>query len=105
MVNTYMLMKGGEMEYVYDDSKSPAANASASMTQVGGNHYVSHTIQPLDIIDEYGLDFYLGNSIKYILRDKDNKREDIDKAIHYLELYKERRSLDLPKVKERVLDE
>ena len=90
MINTYMLTKDGETEYLYDDSKSPEANASASMKQVGGNHYVSHKIQPLDIIDEYGLDFYLGNSIKYILRDKNNKVEDIDKAIHYLELYKER---------------
>ena len=53
--------------------------------QVAGTHYIKHKIQPWDIIDEYQLDFYLGNAIKYILRDKDNKIEDLHKAIHYLE--------------------
>ncbi len=58
--------------------------------QVGGNHYLGKKITPLDVIDEYGLGFYLGNVLKYILREKNDKLEDIDKAIHYLELYKER---------------
>ena len=71
----------------YDGTGNPA---EASAKQIGGNHYKKHKIQPLDIIDECGLDFYLGNVLKYILRDKGSKREDIDKAIHYLELYKER---------------
>jgi hypothetical protein len=55
--------------------------------QVGGTHYNSHRIQPWDVIDEYGLDFYEGNAIKYILRRKDGAKrvEDLDKAIHYLE--------------------
>jgi hypothetical protein len=43
-------------------------------------------ITPFDVIDEWGLDFYLGNVVKYIARHnkKGNKKEDIDKAIHYL---------------------
>lgn len=58
----------------------------ARMKQIGGNHYVDHHIQPWDIIDEYQLDFYRGNVIKYVLREKDDqRREDIQKAIHYLE--------------------
>ena len=52
--------------------------------QVAGVHY-QKVIQPWDIIDEYELNFYLGNSIKYILRNKTNKVEDLKKAIHYLE--------------------
>ena len=83
-----------EAEMKIFERHSPAEVASKAMSassiQIGGSHYVEHEIQPLDIIDEYDLDFYLGNSIKYILRDKGNKREDIDKAIHYLELWKER---------------
>jgi len=71
-----------EGESIYDDSKSPAANASK---QVGGDHYNKHTIQPWHVIDEYGLDYHRGNAIKYILRNKMNPREDIEKAIHYLE--------------------
>ncbi len=53
--------------------------------QVGGTHYNKHKIQPWDIIDEYGLDYYEGNALKYILRDKNNRVEDLEKAIHYLE--------------------
>lgn len=53
--------------------------------QVGGNHYKKHSIQPWDIIDEFDLNFYLGNALKYLLRDKKNKKEDLQKAVHYLE--------------------
>ena len=53
--------------------------------QIGGTHYSKHTIQPWDIIDEYGLNFYEGNVLKYLLRKKDNRREDLEKCQHYLE--------------------
>lgn len=53
--------------------------------QVGGSHYKKHTIQPWHIIDDYELDFYLGNAVKYILRDKESHVEDLQKAIHYIE--------------------
>ena len=53
--------------------------------QVGGDHYKKHTIQTWHIVDEYKLNYYLGNALKYILRDKGNKREDIEKSIHYLQ--------------------
>jgi|TARA_B100000795_G_scaffold261222_1_gene237802 hypothetical protein len=61
------------------DIKSPMKQ------QVGGDHYLKNTIQPWDIIDSYQLCFYSGNAIKYILRDKSNRKEDLLKAIHYLE--------------------
>jgi Protein of unknwon function (DUF3310) len=53
--------------------------------QVGGDHYEKHSIMPWDIIDEYSLNFYEGNIIKYILREKGSKLEDLKKAAHYLE--------------------
>ena len=71
----------------YDGTGHPG---KAAARQVGGNHYKGKTFQVWDIIDEYGLDYYLGNSLKYILRQKDNKLEDIKKAIHYLEYYVEK---------------
>jgi len=52
--------------------------------QVGGDHYMRQDIQPWDIIDEYGLDFYRGNAIKYILRNKMDVYEDMLKAQHYI---------------------
>ena len=53
--------------------------------QVGGVHYKQHAIQPWDIIDEYELNYYEGNALKYILRSKGDRVEDLQKAIHYLE--------------------
>jgi len=40
-----------------------------------------------DFIREQGLNFHLGNAIKYICRAgyKDSKAQDLEKAIHYLE--------------------
>ncbi len=58
--------------------------------QVGGDHYVSHKIQPFDVIDEYDLSFYEGNALKYLLRRKGNRLEDLEKAKHYIELCIER---------------
>jgi len=57
---------------------------AAKDRQVGGDHY-QRRIQPWDIVDEYGLDYYEGNAIKYILRWKGDRAEDLKKAIHYLE--------------------
>ena len=53
--------------------------------QEGGQHYKKLKIQPWEIIDAWGLDFYLGNVIKYIGRDKGDRIGDLKKAIHYLE--------------------
>ena len=57
----------------------------AALEQVGGNHYKSFAIQPWDIIDEYNLSFYEGNVLKYLLRHKHNRLEDLQKARHYLD--------------------
>ena len=61
---------------------------SAFDTQVGGDHYKKHgaTMQPWAIIDAWGLDFYAGNVLKYLLRHqyKDGV-EDLKKARHYLD--------------------
>ena len=57
---------------------------SALNTQVGGDHYIKHTIRPWDIIDEYDLGYYGGNALKYLLRDKGDRKEDLEKARHYI---------------------
>tara|TARA_R100001224_G_scaffold17487_1_gene8651 strand:+ start:7300 stop:7539 length:240 start_codon:yes stop_codon:yes gene_type:complete len=59
--------------------------------QVDGNHYSKMKIQPAYFINENNLPFAEGNAIKYICRHKlKGKVKDIDKAIHYLEMIKER---------------
>ena len=58
---------------------------SATDRQVGGNHYNKHEIQPWHIIDEYNLNFYEGCILKYLLRRKGDRVEDLEKLIHTAE--------------------
>ena len=67
------------------------AENSIQKKQVDGDHYKSMKIQPAQFINENNLPFAEGNAIKYICRHKKKgKEKDIDKAIHYLEMIKER---------------
>ena len=49
-------------------------------------HYQGKSFEVIDIINDYKLNFEMGNAIKYILRadKKGNKKQDIEKAIWYL---------------------
>lgn len=59
--------------------------------QVDGDHYKNMKIQPAEFINENDLPFAEGNAIKYICRHKKKgKIKDINKAIHYLQMIKER---------------
>ena len=59
--------------------------------QVGGSHYKNFEIQPAEFVNKNKLLFAEGNAIKYICRHSiKGGVEDIDKAIHYLEMIKER---------------
>lgn len=58
-----------------------------STNTTGPEYYRRGSIQVWDFIRDQGLNFHLGNAIKYICRagHKDSKREDLRKAIHYLQ--------------------
>ncbi len=58
----------------------------ASEIQIGGDHYKKLKISPLDFILANNLSYCLGQVVKYICRDKDNKIEDLLKAKHYIDL-------------------
>lgn len=51
------------------------------------DHYNRGSIEVWDFIRDQGLNYHLGNAIKYICRAgyKESKAEDLEKAIHYLE--------------------
>ena len=88
------------MESRYDPREEAAK--SVGKKQVGGNHYKKHKIQPWDIIDEYGLDYHRGAALKYMLRNKMDVYEDIQKAVHELERWLEHNAhLRQPTKKER----
>lgn len=73
---------------------------TASKRQVAGNHYQSLAIQPSEYIHRNGLGWCEGNAVKYITRHKSKAgRQDIEKAIHYLQLLIEWEYPDAPRPK------
>jgi hypothetical protein len=59
----------------------------ADSNSTGPSYYRRGGIQVWDFIRDQGLNFHLGNAIKYICRAgyKDSRKEDLVKAIHYLQ--------------------
>lgn len=57
------------------------------------NHYNTGKIEVIDFIEDQNLNFHLGNAVKYICRagkkDPSKLKEDLDKAIWYIERYKD----------------
>ena len=53
-------------------------------------HYAEgRKFEPIDVIEDWKLNYHLGNALKYISRvgRKNNDEEDIRKAIYYLNRY------------------
>jgi hypothetical protein len=66
-------------------------NNKVFFKQVGGAHYKKYKIQPSRFINDNKILFAEGNAIKYICRHQDKgRKQDILKAIHYLEMIIER---------------
>ena len=59
--------------------------------QIGGAHYRSMKIQASEFINKNNLPFAEGNAIKYLGRHKaKGQKQDLQKAIHYIEMAIER---------------
>ena len=64
---------------------------SAYKKQIGGSHYKDMAIQHSQFINNNKLLFAEGNAIKYICRHaQKGGKEDLKKAIHYIEMIIER---------------
>jgi hypothetical protein len=60
---------------------------NATKRQVGGTHYKSLAIQPVEFIHANRIGFIEGNAIKYLCRWRDKGGlADLEKAKHYIEL-------------------
>ena len=59
----------------------------ARSNETGPQYYRRGNIQVWEFIRDQGLNFHLGNAIKYICRAgyKDDRKADLRKAIHYLQ--------------------
>ena len=84
--NTKQVYKAYSQGHEDTVSQRPYCDQGDVMSkQVGGNHY-RKAIQPWDIIEEWELNFWAGNVLKYLLRyPYKNGVEDLEKAKHYLE--------------------
>ena len=75
------------MDKVIYDSLS---KGSALDRQEQGDHYKRMKIQPSVFIHENEIGYLSGNIIKYVCRYRfKNGKDDLDKAIHYLEILRE----------------
>ena len=71
--------------------------------QIGGSHYKNMIMQPSEFINKNRLPFVEGSAIKYICRHAaKGKEQDIEKAIHYLEMILERDYEDRNKLTSKV---
>ena len=60
---------------------------SAKDTQVGGDHYRTMMIQPVEFITRNKIPYMEACAIKYLCRWRaKNGRQDLQKAAHYIEL-------------------
>lgn len=72
-------------EYIKKVMEQEKPQKGANTKQVAGSHY-QRDIQPWDIIQCWGLGFWRGNVVKYVLRSPEKSgKEDLEKAKHYLE--------------------
>lgn len=63
---------------------------SALSTQVGGSHYKDLPIQPAEFCQRNQFNYCESSAIKYISRHRHKGgAEDIDKAIHFLQMLKQ----------------
>lgn len=63
---------------------------TASLKQVGGNHYKEFKIQPAEFCFINNIPYLEATAIKYLCRwRKKGGIQDLDKAIHFIELLKE----------------
>lgn len=72
------------------DFPIPPVKSPTSCTEVqeGGNHYHQGSIQPIEYIYTNQLNFFEGNTVKYVTRArrKGTPVEDLKKALHYIQL-------------------
>jgi hypothetical protein len=78
------------IERLYEPEAEAENESGVQTRQVGGDHYVRHSIQPWDIWREYNLDPWEASALKYLLRRKENRLTDLEKCRHYLDYLIER---------------
>ena len=77
----------GDERFQYNTLQRETIIMSALDKQVGGRHYLSGNYQPVELWAALDLNGFQASIIEYVTRHKNkNGAEDIDKAIHFVEL-------------------
>lgn len=82
----YVLGSSGHVDQcgVVGQEQAPATPLD---TQVGGGHYKSLAIQPVEYVHKNGIGYIEGSVIKYVTRWRNkNGVEDLKKARHFLDI-------------------
>jgi len=80
----------GLPDYASKESTLPSSK------QIGGAHYKKYAIQPAEFCHYNNIPYLEATAIKYLCRWRDKGgMEDLDKAIHYIELLKEFEYVDI----------
>lgn len=89
LYDTYPL--SGRRRIIIKNTMNNPVTVSAFSKQIGGNHYKDMGIQPIEYITKNNIGWCLGNAIKYITRHEvKGGKDDLLKAIHYIEMEIER---------------
>lgn len=85
--NSGWVKKAGTSSEIKVDLGMPPSAGVPSSRQVGGAHYKDFAIQPSEFCQKNRLPWCESNVVKYVCRHRaKNGRQDIEKAIHYLQL-------------------
>lgn len=88
----WWFMDSDDYKTVFELVESATKDQSNTSDNVNHpKHYTTGKYECIDVIEDWGLGYHLGNTIKYICRHdkKGTPLEDIDKAIWYLKRYRE----------------
>src|SRR5437588_12398881 len=67
-------------------NETPSSSSLPEKPKGGSRHYKHTEIEPIDVIEDWGLNFNLGNVIKYVARAQYHENErDLTKALWYLQ--------------------
>lgn len=76
-----------ELAAIFANQIRSGMKANPKDTQIGGDHYKSHAIQPVEFCQLNELNYCESNVIKYVCRHRaKHGKQDLLKAIHYLQL-------------------
>lgn len=85
-----MITEGYKKRDLYGEIQEGFEELSAITKQIGGDHYKKFKIQPAEFCYKNQIPYLEATAIKYLCRWRDKGGiQDLDKAIHFIELLKE----------------